>query len=275
MRKRTRSSTTLAREIFALSRLWRGVLFGFLLTIGAFVGCIILSPVMLLIIIPSRRVIKLRRRFASYMSGVFFSYASALLYHICGTKVHIHSNFPAILEDKGVLIISNHRTRVDWMYSGWYYANALGLVSELRLILKESLRSVPVYGWAMQLLQYIFLTRNREHDIPHISKGLLYLLHTGPKPNILLFPEGTDLSQKNLQRSNAYAREKGLPEFEYVLYPKPSGFLCCLDVLRGRGFVLHDLTIAYKDFEEGVRTNEFSFLLGKWDRSIDSMHAMF
>ena len=45
-----------------------------------------------------------------------------------------------------------------------------------------------------------------------------------------MFPEGTDLSESNKTKSNAFARENNLPLLEYVLYPKPSGLLQCLNV---------------------------------------------
>ena len=89
------------------------------------------------------------------------------------------------------------------MFAGWYYALHLDLNANLRVILKESLRSVPIYGWAMQVMLYIFLSRKREMDIPYIKRMLTYLLCTGPAPSILLFPEGTDLNDSNKKKSNA------------------------------------------------------------------------
>jgi hypothetical protein len=41
--------------------------------------------------------------------------------------------------------------------------------------------------------------------------------------SLLIFPEGTDLSDINIAKSNMYAKEKDLPERKYVLYPKSTG----------------------------------------------------
>lgn len=89
------------------------------------------------------------------------------------------------------------------MFAGWYYAFHLNLNADLRVILKESLRSVPIYGWSMQIMMYIFLSRKREQDIPYIRRILSYLLCTGHAPSLLLFPEGTDLNENNKKKSNA------------------------------------------------------------------------
>ena len=89
------------------------------------------------------------------------------------------------------------------MFAGWCYASKFNLNSSLRIILKDSLRSVPLFGWAMQIMMYIFLSRKREMDIPHIKRMLSYLLCTGATPTLFLFPEGTDLSESNKKKSNA------------------------------------------------------------------------
>ena len=88
------------------------------------------------------------------------------------------------------------------MFAGWCYASKFNLNSSLRIILKDSLRSVPLFGWAMQITMYIFLSRKREMDIPHIKRTLSYLLCTGATPSLFLFPEGTDLSESNKKKSN-------------------------------------------------------------------------
>jgi 1-acyl-sn-glycerol-3-phosphate acyltransferase len=85
---------------------------------------------------------------------------------------------------------------------GWCYGSIMGTNSKIRMILKESLRSVPIFGWCMQLMMYIFLTRKREDDIPHIQSAVNYLINSSSNPAIFIFPEGTDLSESNIIKSN-------------------------------------------------------------------------
>ena len=89
------------------------------------------------------------------------------------------------------------------MFAGWCYSSYFNLNSNLRVILKESLRSVPLFGWGMQIMMYIFLSRKKEKDVPYIRKMLSYLLCTGCTPSLFLFPEGTDLNESNKKKSNA------------------------------------------------------------------------
>jgi len=188
-----------------------------------------------------------------------------------GTKVFIYSDSEDILKDTGVVILSNHRTRVDWMYAGWVYGYMIGVNPDQRVILKDALRSVPIYGWCMQIMMYIFLTRKKENntDIPHISNMITYLIKSSPKkPSLLLFPEGTDLSNSNIDKNNDYARKNNLKETYHVLYPKPGGLMTCLNSLPDQNTVIHDVTIAYKDYHPGKRTSEMSIMNGEFPREI-------
>lgn len=204
---------------------------------------------------------------------MFLDYASFLLRFICKTKFFVYSSRPDLLfEDKIKnsigLIICNHHTRVDWMYAGWCYGTIMECNNKIRMILKESLRSVPIFGWSMQMMMYIFLSRKREEDIPHIFKTVEYLINTSAKPAVFIFPEGTDLSNSNIDKSNTFARENNLKELHQVLYPKSAGLVTCTSCLQGRNLALHDLTIAYKDRVAGKRTSESSFLKGEFPEEI-------
>ena len=42
---------------------------------------------------------------------------------------------------------------------------------------------------------------------------------------MLLFPEGTDNSKGNQAKARAFAKERGLPQYDHVLHPKTKGFL--------------------------------------------------
>jgi hypothetical protein len=82
------------------------------------------------------------------------------------------------------------------------------------------------------------LQRKRENDIPHIQRMLKYLMSLVPEYDrhpiaLLIFPEGTDLSDSNVHKSNAFAREKNLEERRFVLYPKSTGVCIhvCISIL--------------------------------------------
>jgi Acyltransferase len=146
---------------------------------------------------------------------------------------------------------------------GWCYGAITGNNPSVRVLLTDSLRTVPVFGWAMQLMIFIFISRDRVQDLRHISKTLLYLIQSNSQPSIFIFPEGTDLSKANIDRSNKFAVANNLPETQYTLQPKVGGLLECISNLRGRGLALHDITIAYTDFRSGSRLSLNSLLRGE------------
>lgn len=255
----------------------RGVVFMALFTFAVFAVDVLFAPCALLLLVPVRAVVVARRRYIALVTRFFSEFAMDLIQRVCGTKIFVYSSDTSgdfLHEPVGPLVISNHRTRVDWLYCFWWYGAYIHMGEYMRVVLKDALRSVPFYGWAMQMSMYIFLQRSRDADVPHIYNVMSYLLKTSKKVSTLIFPEGTDLSESNVRKSNQYASERGLPEYRYVLYPKPTGFMTCADAVRnfhpatgGSGSAercyVHDLTLAFKDYEPGERPNEKSLLLGK------------
>jgi hypothetical protein len=69
------------------------------------------------------------------------------------------------------------------------------------------------------------------------------------------------------------ARDHGLPILNYVLHPRVAGLHTCLSSFKDKAeetrhsgeksrFFVHDLTVAYKDYTEGIRTSEYSLING-------------
>lgn len=117
------------------------------------------------------------------------------------------------------LIICNHRTRVDWMYL-WVLCLRQGQLSGLKIVLKESLKGIPGFGWATQMLLFVFLKRDKSKDLQRVREISDYLVCLNVPTTLLIFPEGTDLSPSNLLKSLLFAKKEGLAEYQYVLHPK-------------------------------------------------------
>lgn len=197
------------------------------------------------------------------LSEVFFSAGLTFLVAInekiynvkmaaCGDPITRHEK---------TVVIMNHRTRLDWMYlfSFLYHSRVL---NRQKITLKAAIKWIPVLGWSLQTAGYIFLNRKAEDDEKYIRRSLTYFEELGCKPNILIFPEGTDLSPGNLKRSWAYSKEKGLPKYDYVLHPRIKGFVWYVQTLRQVGGIqaVHDITVAYPD---DIVCNEKDVILGR------------
>ena len=105
-------------------------------------------------------------------------------------------------------------------------------------------------GHGLQLVPFIFLNRKWADDKEHITDTLFYYCDYNKLPvQLVVFPEGTDLTQSNKQKDDKYAEANGLPLNKYVLHPRTTGFTQCIQTLRDawkNGEVdVCDITIGY------------------------------
>lgn len=123
------------------------------------------------------------------------------------------------------------------------------------IILKESLKYLPMLGWGMILYGFIFMSRKMATDRPRLAYrlGKLSEKKTDPQGNkyldpmwLLLFPEGTNLSNNGRRKSAAWAAKNGLKDPEHVLLPRSTGIFFCLQELKDTVEYVYDCTVAYE-----------------------------
>lgn len=73
-----------------------------------------------------------------------------------------------------------------------------------RFVCKGALKSLWFYGWSMQTFFFPFLSRsstNRSADLDMLGRMCRYLtVERRLRNSVVLFPEGTDLSDSNLRK---------------------------------------------------------------------------
>ncbi|KIX97493.1 uncharacterized protein Z520_06945 [Fonsecaea multimorphosa CBS 102226] len=174
-----------------------------------------------------------------------------------------------------LVLIANHQIYTDWLYL-WWIAYCNGMHGRLYIILKESLRKIPVIGWGMQLYQFIFLKRNWEQDKPHMASALQRLNKPTDPMWLLLFPEGTNLAPSTRKRSAEWAKKNNIPDTRHVLLPRSTGLQFCLEELKDTVDYLYDCTIVYEGVPRGqyaqdIFTLKAGYLEGRPPKSV-SMH---
>mmetsp|Transcript_5254 Transcript_5254/g.16054 ORF Transcript_5254/g.16054 Transcript_5254/m.16054 type:complete len:373 (-) Transcript_5254:42-1160(-) len=179
-----------------------------------------------------------------FFQAQFFFIAIAVLEFVCGIKFVITGD--EVPRNESSIMICNHRTRLDWMFL-WNLSYRVGLPTALRIVLKKELKFVPGLGWCTGILSYMFLSRNWEHDELFLSRRLHTMRDCGLPYQLLIFPEGTDLSDDNLRRSHEFSEKRGLEKYQYVLHPRVRGLMHCIQHLQPSCRSLWDLTIAYPD----------------------------
>ncbi|XP_050674835.1 lysocardiolipin acyltransferase 1-like [Leptidea sinapis] len=232
----------------------------------------------------------LYRKLVDVLFALWELFPVALFQCCYGTKLHHYGDY--VNPDETTIIIMNHRTRVDWNYV-WialYHAtqntnvfecvckenevsmekrNILDIIaggkSRIKVVLKDEIKSVPGMGWIMQLNYFLYLKRNWEEDQLNMFQYIDYYKKLGYSQRVVLFPEGTDLSEENKRRSEKFAISKQLPVYDNVLHPRTTGWSMLCSRLRDAGLVsIYDVTIAY---DKPAQT-ELDLLRGKIPRHV-------
>nr|XP_033793969.1 lysocardiolipin acyltransferase 1 isoform X2 [Geotrypetes seraphini]XP_033793970.1 lysocardiolipin acyltransferase 1 isoform X2 [Geotrypetes seraphini]XP_033793971.1 lysocardiolipin acyltransferase 1 isoform X2 [Geotrypetes seraphini]XP_033793972.1 lysocardiolipin acyltransferase 1 isoform X2 [Geotrypetes seraphini]XP_033793973.1 lysocardiolipin acyltransferase 1 isoform X2 [Geotrypetes seraphini] len=220
---------------------WKGVYFVIVLFMGSFLGSIfMLGPFLPLMFVSPGWY----RWITDRVVATWLTLPVALLEMVFGAKVVITGD--GFIPGERSVIIMNHRTRLDWMFL-W---NCLLRYSYLRLekiCLKSSLKAIPGFGWAMQIAAFIFISRNWEEDKHHFKAMLDYFCDIKEPLQLLIFPEGTDLTENTKSRSDEYAEQNGLQKYDYVLHPRTTGFTFVVQrLIEGQNLdAIHDITVAY------------------------------
>jgi hypothetical protein len=100
----------------------------------------------------------------------------------------------------------------------------------------------------MQFFGFIFLARKWEQDKPRFIHRLTKLAAGGKKEPmwLLIFPEGTNLSDNGRKTSAKYAEKTGVKDLRHLLLPRATGLRFCLENLGDSVDWVYDCTVAYE-----------------------------
>ncbi|OGE49137.1 hypothetical protein PENARI_c023G00633 [Penicillium arizonense] len=218
-------------------------------------------------------------------------WASPTLFRVSGdasVRGQIHLSKDGLLETcfpERLVMISNHQVYTDWIYLWWVaYTNTMH--GRIFIILKESLKYIPIVGTGMMFYGFIFMARKWQSDKPRLQHRLekLKTRLTGSnsaRPQfdpmwLLIFPEGTNLSTNTKGRSDAFGKKMDLPSFKHQILPRSTGLFFCLQQLRGTVDWVYDCTIAYEGPPKGSYPDKYftlrsTFLQGRPPTSVN-MH---
>ena len=125
----------------------------------------------------------------------------------------------------------------------------------LYIILKESIKYIPVIGPGCMFFSFIFMSRKMATDQPRLSYRLNKLKNRRVGPDheeyydpmwLLLFPEGTNLSDNGRVKSGKWAEKMGIRDCRHLMLPRSTGTFFCLNELKGTVDYVYDCTVAYE-----------------------------
>ena len=102
-----------------------------------------------------------------------------------------------------------------------------------------------------------------------LRKVLPFLTVAEPETSYLLFPEGTDLSARNVEKSHSFADKNGFPRRRFSLYPRTTGWTFMFPLLWSQLTAVYDITMFYVDYAANERPSEQSLLSGRVPRRIN------
>lgn len=229
-----------------LSFYWRvcaGFTFLFLLFYTAMLAAIIFIPILLPLFAVH---FPLTRWLTDVLVGSWLAFAPGIYELLYGVKIKVTGDVSKLNKDACSLVLLNHRTRLDWMFILSLQARYASL-KHFRISLKYPIRHVPGAGWAMQIGGFLFLKRTFEEDKDRIENLLTHFKTWHCGPQLLLFPEGTDFRDDSLESSKRFAKKTNLPEYDYVLHPRTTGFVSMYQFMRQNNQLdqVVDVTIGY------------------------------
>ncbi|KAK5083074.1 hypothetical protein LTR05_006956 [Lithohypha guttulata] len=191
-----------------------------------------------------------------------------------------------------MVLISNHQIYTDWIYL-WYTAYASRMHGAIYIILKESLKYIPLIGWGMQFNGFVFMSRKWDTDKPRLQHRMRQLstkhavkvagtggivktdASSGLDPMwMIIFPEGTNYSANTKKKSVAWSEKSGIPDMRHQLLPRATGMFFCLNELKETVEYVYDCTVAYEGSPKtGYAQDYFSlrstFLQGRPPKSVN------
>jgi len=142
-------------------------------------------------------------------------------------NVFVKGKLPQKLNNN--LIISNHATTFDWLFLFAIFKTNPSLNNKVRIVMKDSLRKMPIMGPYLFFMKSCFLARNLSKDEERIAKFAKFISTSQQKSDLIFFPEGTILAENTRLRSDKFAHDNDLPKLDHVLYPRVKGLAMFLD----------------------------------------------
>ncbi|KAI8368292.1 acyltransferase-domain-containing protein [Radiomyces spectabilis] len=176
-------------------------------------------------------------------------------------------NFP-----NRIIVTANHQIYADWIYI-WCVAYMASAHGAMKIILKDSLKSLPIFGWGMQFFDFIFLKRKLAVDQKTIVDNLKHSSKSGDPLWLVLFPEGTVISTCTRERSRQFAEKNKMEDNRYTLLPRATGLRLSTLTLDESVEWLYDFTIGYSGIPseanpEDVYTIQGIFFFGHRPKNV-------
>jgi 1-acyl-sn-glycerol-3-phosphate acyltransferase len=161
-----------------------------------------------------------------------------------GYGTHIKLSGDPLPPREHTILLVNHQQMADITFL-MYLGRAKQRLGDMKWFVKDIIKWVPGVGWGLLFLDSLFVKRDWAADRASIDRTFASIIRGRVPLWLMLFPEGTRITRSKLERSQAFARERGLPVLRHLLTPRTKGFAASVQGLRQHLHAVYDVTIAY------------------------------
>lgn len=159
-------------------------------------------------------------------------------------RIKVEFTGDSIPKNEHAMIISNHQSMIDIPAILCFVSKEKRLF-DLKWFVKDILKYVPILGWGMKFLNFVFLKRDWIKDQKKIKKTFQHITENKIPIWLISFVEGTRISKDKVKKCQEFCRKTNKPVFNHVLLPKTKGFVSTINGLQERLDAVYDLTIGY------------------------------
>ncbi|ETW00792.1 hypothetical protein, variant [Aphanomyces invadans] len=205
-----------------------------------------------------------RAHFRRAIGRCFATYVEIMAYCFRPCDLIVSGDLPTDTS-KPMFIIANHQVDADW----WYISELMrvhGGAGNLKIAMKHTLRSLPILGTGMAMLDFLFLRRDIKVDRVAIQAYMQNFVQDNFPFWLLLFPEGTTIFIESMAKSHEFGQKQNRPMLHRVLLPRSTGLRLMLEAFKDSPVKpdILDITMAFPSYSGEVPT----FAMG-YDRHVD------
>ncbi|XP_033645034.1 1-acyl-sn-glycerol-3-phosphate acyltransferase epsilon-like [Asterias rubens] len=196
------------------------------------------------------------------LMGVYQRLVEFFFENYSGVEVILYGDIETLDHPENVVYICNHQSTMDWVIADMMAIRG-GRLGNLRFILKDGLKYLPLFGYVLGTHGGVYVKRAKKFDDnneKYFKRKLEYLRKNQIPTWMAIFPEGTRYDPSNVElikASRSFALKNGLAVTNHVLSPRIKAVNMCIQGLRGLADAVYDVTIAYSNTGEETAMEEY------------------
>ncbi|KJH51839.1 Acyltransferase [Dictyocaulus viviparus] len=170
--------------------------------------------------------------------------------NVSGVQLKLYGDIDKLRDNPDhALVMANHQSDVDWavLVMLAQRQGQFGNDAGFRVMVKDIIHYVPLFGWYIYQHGYIYVRRFGEFLPGPVLKQLSWLDSLQEPFWLLIFPEGTRYSKRKKETlclNEELSRRNDTPGLKNLLVPRAGGMFLALERLNSLDGV-YDVTIAY------------------------------